>query len=364
MTKPWKRALPGSIALGLVIVTTSLWTFWGAAEMYYEGWGLPFPQPLAYLIPGALCLLLTVVVVTWPRVGGWLLIVVGGLFTAWWWTMQARRAGGLRLGAALSMFPVSAMLVLTGVLFLVEGRLRRQLAAEGRAPPARWADKKRPIARNLRYVLGLGLPLLVLLVVSVVQLPGILLRVDDGDRGARLIEGNGVTLIWAPAGPGWNWRQPEGWNPSWDRLAWYGLPPVGLEDKPGVPATGPSGHATQAEMEATGLCRYLAEDGLTLMDEPQDIWRMPTTDEMVRSLVKRGENAGCTWNGDKGRATCRVWPDKETPLWSSEQSAIYYWTGDEYDADRAWYVSYNGWARYQSKSWGNPRHGHRCVREP
>jgi hypothetical protein len=352
-----RRAVPGYVALGLVIVTTSLWAFWGAAEMYYEGWGLPFPQPLAYLIPAAICLLLTAVVVAWPRAGGWLLIVSGGLFTAWWWTMQARRMGGLRLGAALSMFPVSGMIVFTGVLFLFEKRHRKQLQSEGWAPPRRW------MVRNLRYVLGLGLPLLVLVVVSAVQLPAVLLRVDDGDRGARLVEGNGVTLVWAPAGPGWNGQQQTeisgGWNLSWDRLAWYGLPPVGLEDKPGTAGR----HATQAEMDRTGLCRYLAEDGVTLLDELQGIWRMPTTDEMVRSLVKRGEDAGCTWNGERGRASCRVWPDKETPLWSSRQSAIYYWTGDEVDTGQAWYVSYNGWVRYQSKSWGNPRHGYRCVRE-
>jgi hypothetical protein len=349
-----RRALPGYIALGLVVITTSLWTFWGAAEMYYEGWGLPFPQPLAYLIPAAVCLLLTLIVVTWPRVGGWLLIVAGGLFTAWWWTMQARRAGGLRLGAALSMFPVSGMIVLTGVLFLFEGRYRKQLEGETWTPPRRW------VVRNLRYVLGLGLPLLVLAAISAVQLPAILARVDDGDRSARLIEGDGVALIWAPAGPGWNWQQAEGWNPSWDMIAWYGRPPLGLGDK----SSAEGGHATQADMGATGLCRYLAEDGLTLMDQPQDVWRMPTTDEVVRSLVRRGENAGCSWSGEQGRATCRVQPDKETPLWSSGQSAIYYWTADEVDAERAWYVSYNGWVRHQSKDWGNPRHGHRCVREP
>lgn len=351
--------MPGSIALGLVIVTTSLWTFWGAAEMYYEGWGLPFPQPLAYLIPAAVCLLLTAIVVTWPRAGGWLLIVAGGLFTAWWWVLQARRAGGLRLMALLSMFPVSGMIVVTGALFLFEGRRRRQGRGEIETVPRRW------IVRHLRYVLGLGIPLLVLLVVSAVRLPVILLRVDDGDRGARLIEGNGVTLIWAPAGPGWNGPWQAGGsigdpNPSWDALAWYGRPPVGLGNKEGTEGR----HAMQADMEATGLCRYLAEDGITLMDERQNVWRMPTADEVARSLVRRGENAGCTWDGDRGQATCRVQPDKETPLWAPEGSAIYYWTADTYDADRAWYVSYNGWVRYQSKSWGNPRHGHRCVREP
>ena len=358
-TKPvkrprWGRALPGYTALGLVIVTTSLWTAWGTGEMYYEGWGLPFPQPFAYLIPAAICLLFTLLVITWPRIGGWLLIVAGGLFTAWWWTMQARRAGRLNLGAMLVMFPVSGMIVVTGVLFLFEARHRRLRRAEAKRPFLRW------IARSLHYVLGLGIPLLVFFVYSAFQLPAVLDRVDDGDRGARLIEGNGVTLVWAPAGPGWNWKQPGGWNPSWDDIALYGLPPVGLDEKPDYEDR----HATMADMQATGLCRYLAEDGMTLMDEPQDIWRMPSTDEMVRSLVKRGENAGCAWDGEEGRVTCRVWPDKETPLWSSEQSAIYYWTGDEFDAEQAWYVSYNGWARSQPKGWGNPRHGHRCVREP
>jgi len=36
----------------------------------------------------------------------------------------------------------------------------------------------------------------------------------------------------------------------------------------------------------------------------------------------------------------------------------HYWSADEYDEQEAYYVS------YQPKSWGNPRHGYRCVREP
>jgi len=32
---------PGYIALVLITITNSLWTFWGIAEMYYEGWGNP-----------------------------------------------------------------------------------------------------------------------------------------------------------------------------------------------------------------------------------------------------------------------------------------------------------------------------------
>jgi hypothetical protein len=123
-------------------------------------------------------------------------------------------------------------------------------------------------------------------------------------------------------------------------------------------------------MEATGLCRYLSEDGATLMWERQNIWRMPTTDEIVRSLVHRGANAGCTWNGEEGSADCEVRPNKDTPLWAGDMEPVYYWSADEYDEEHAWYVPYTGGGRYggviswQPKRWGNPRHAYRCVREP
>ncbi len=354
MVRPeFKRGLPGIIATGLVILTTTMWTFWGVAEMYYEGWWGPWSVRLAYLIPGAACLVLTLVVLTWPRFGGWSLIVVGGVFTTWWWTMTVRRAG-LTLGGLLSMFPVSGMLVATGVLFLTEARHRQRLRATGRTPPEKW------LRRNLRYVLAIGVPLLVAIATSIYHLPILLTRQDDGDRGARLIEGNGVTLVWAPEGPGWNWKQRWGGYPSWNHIAFYGVGPVGPGEKPGYEGR----DATADDMQTTGLCRYLSEDGLTLRPEPQNIWRMPTTGEIVRSLVRHGENTGCTWSGETGRAACETSPDKETPLWAANWSPIYYWSADEYDERGAYYVSYNGAVSHQPKTWGNPRHGYRCVREP
>ena len=39
---------------------------------------------------------------------------------------------------------------------------------------------------------------------------------------------------------------------------------------------------TEEDMRTTGLCRYLSADGRALMDEPQNVWRLPTTDEYVR----------------------------------------------------------------------------------
>ncbi len=356
-----KRRLPGYIATGLVILTTSLWTLWGTAEMYYEGWGLPFPSPLAYLIPAVTCLALTLTALTWPRLGGWLILLIGGAFTAWWWGLAVTR-GQFSLGRVLSTFPASGLLFLTGVLFLLEGRHRRQRLAEGWAPPRRGdAMEWRPyLRRNLRYVLAVGFPLLVALGVSAYYAPLVLTRVDDGDRGARLIEGHGVALVWAPKGPGWNWKQPWGGYPSWDMLALYGVPPVGFGEKPGYEAR----HASANDMATTGLCRYLSEDGSTLMAERQDIWRMPTAEEIVRSLVRGGENAGCTWDGESEKALCERSPNKETPLWAPDEAPIYYWSADEYDEGEAYYISYNGRVSWQPKDWGNPRHGYRCVREP
>jgi hypothetical protein len=372
----FKRRLPGYLATGLMILTTSLWTFWGVGEMYFEGWGLPFPTPLRYLILGAACLALTLLALTWPRLGGWLLILIGAAFTAWWWRLAAAR-GWLNWRWILGTFPVSSLVIFTGLLFLLEGRHRRHRRAEGARPEPAEGTSPEPVEgtgpesvegwlrRNLPYVLAVGFPLLTAIAVSIQFLPLILTRVDDGDRSARLIEGHGVTLVWAPQGPGWNWRQPSGGYPSWDHLALYGLPPAGVGHKPDQDR-----HATVKDMQTTGLCRYLSQDGTTLMAKPQDIWRMPTTDEIVRSLVRGGQNAGCTWDGESGTADCIRQPNKDTPLWAPDQEPIYYWSADQYDQQSAWYVPFTGGGRYggaishQPKNWGNPRHGYRCVREP
>jgi hypothetical protein len=157
-----------------------------------------------------------------------------------------------------------------------------------------------------------------------------------------------------------------GANLSWNEIATYGVPPIGFGDKLIL-----QGHnATETDMQATGLCRYLNADGTTLMPDPQDIWRMPTTDELVRSLVRRGKHAGCAWDGTSSSAECPVQPNKDSPLWASDASPIYYYSSEEYDTVSAWYVPYTGGGLFggviggQSKHGGNSRHGYRCVREP
>ena len=358
------RRLPGYIGLGLLSLLTTLWTFWGVGEMYYEGWWGGWHNRLPYLVPGTVLLIFAAVTITWPRMGGWALIILGGTVFVWWWNKVEFAWDGL-----LVAFMLGGLAALTGVLFLFEARHQQHLRVEGWTPAARW------FRRNLRYVAALTGPLLTAISTTLLFAPLLLTRLDDGDRGARLIEGHGVALVWAPAGPGWSegigpsqaaGRLLPGANLSWNDIAFYGVPPVGFGEKPGYEDV----NGTAADMETTGLCRYLSEDGTTLMPEPEEIWRMPTTDEIVRSLVRGGENAGCTWDGASTNANCIRQPNKETPLWAPDASPIYYWSADEYDEESAWYVPYTGGGLYggainhQPKDWGNPRHGFRCVRAP
>ncbi|MBD3258595.1 hypothetical protein GF377_09200 [candidate division GN15 bacterium] len=353
-TASHRAAIPGWIAVGLITVTTALWIFWGTAEMFYEGWGQPFPAPLAYLIPGVACLILALAAVRFPAIGGCLLIVIGAAFTAWWISVQFSR--GADWTALISMFPVSGMIVFTGVLFLVDSRYRRRLRESGLPRPAQWWR------RNLRYLITAGVPLLTMAITAAANLPTVLGRDDDGYRGQRVIEGNGVTLVWAPEGPGWNWKQDFGGYPSWNSLALYGAEPVGLDWRDKLDSD--SAHATTDDMRETCLCAYLSDDGTQLLDTAQHIWRMPTTLEVVRSLVRDGEHVSADWDGETRSASFDVMPDKETPLWDPTAPPVYYWTADELSYTEAYYVSYNGLGvTAQNKRWGNPRHGYRCVRE-
>jgi len=343
--------LPGWIASVLMILVTLLWTFWGAAEMYHEGWWGAWHNRLPYLVPILATLAPTLLAFRWPLVGGMLIVLIG-VFVL------------LFFGGDVAL--IGLVIALVGAAFVVDGILKRRGVIEGTMGPAGPAPWWR---RHWRSLLAVGGVLIIFTGVSVAMLPIVLTRVDDGDRSARLIEGNGVSLIWAPEGPGWNWRQPWGGYPSWQSIALYGVPPVGPGDKPGYGRQGEGYEsivfATEEDMARTNLCRYLNAEGTALLEEPQDIWRMPTTDEVVRSLVRHGANAGCEWPGAfRQQADCEVRPDKESPLWSTDHPAVYYWTADAQTEDDGVFVAYNGMVNATYKLGGNPRHSYRCVKEP
>jgi hypothetical protein len=151
--------------------------------------------------------------------------------------------------------------------------------------------------------------------------------VDDGNLGARLVEGNGVTLVWAPDGPGWSRTGTD----------WY---------------------------QAQQTCQHLDDEGLALAPEPQDIWRLPTVDEAVRSMARHGQNSGGQWDATTEQATYTVRPDKESPLWNTHSQVIYWWTATGVDDNHAYMIVYDGrvWAR--DKDLRQDYLGYRCVRPP
>ena len=349
-----KQQLPGWTATILLTIISSFWVMWSFGELYYEAWGLPFHIAIRYLVPAVVCFALTVICLVWPRIGGSILIVVGVWFGIWWLQLQISRGQTDPIGLALT-FVLSGGLALIGGMYWFDWKVRRNTESVARTHD-NW------FRRNLRWLIATGIPIGVAVGATIGNAPILLTRQDDGIRTERLIEGNGVRLVWAPEGPGWAKGGEEvGSNLAWNQIALYGMTPVGTDLK----AKDAYRQASQAEMDTFCLCRYLSADGQTLMDFPQNVWRMPTTQEVVRSLVHHGRAAGCTWDGTSSFAVCDELPDKESPLWATDYWPIYLWTADEHDTAQAYFVGYNGRAvSYQNKWWGNPRHGFRCVREP
>jgi hypothetical protein len=184
----------------------------------------------------------------------------------------------------------------------------------------------RPQPQRAALWLVLVLPLLTAVVCGAGPAWRVAHRVDDGNYGARRIAGNGIELTWAPEGPGW---PDSGAN-------WF---------------------------EAARACRDLDQDGLTAAAAPQDIWRLPTANESVRSLVRDGRNAGGLLDPHaQMKARYQIQPDKETPLWNPHSMVIYWWTSTEVNDKRALEVSYNGWVNERPKTAREGYLAYRCVR--
>lgn len=187
---------------------------------------------------------------------------------------------------------------------------------------------RRAGTKKWAYQLLILVPLLTILAISIPQGIKLTQRLDDLNFGARLVEGNGVELVWAPRGPGWPDK-----GTSWE--------------------------------DAQRICTYLSEDGTQIMPEPQNIWRLPTVDEAVRSMMLHGENAGGFWDPLEEKAVYERTPDKESPLWDVHSKVIYYWTADTslQDKNRAYIIVYHGGVFERFKTESQPYLSFRAVRE-
>jgi hypothetical protein len=116
--------------------------------------------------------------------------------------------------------------------------------------------------------------------------------------------------------------------------------------------------------EARQACQHLGQDGHTLASVPQEVWRLPTVDEAVRSMARHGQNSGGVWDAVAAKATYETTPDKESPLWDPHSQVIYWWTATEVDEERANIIVYDGEVWSRAKSFGPAYLGFRCVRQP
>jgi hypothetical protein len=325
-THRW-RGVPGHLAWALATVVGTIAAVTAVYSYFYEGWGQGAAAAAVYLAPALLAVGLSAAAVRWPRAGG-VVCLVGGVVAGGWWLGKQAATNGLSAIVIQTAVAFFGPLLLMGGLFLLDARHRRLQAAEGVRPPTGWWS------RHYRVALVVGVPILAVVIGPARQLPELLARHDDGLRGARTIVGNGVTLTWAPEGPGWNRRQADGAYLSWEAIVRSG-------------GTG------------AGLCGHLSDDGTALLPMPPRTWRLPTADEVVRSLTQGGANAGCTWDGRPGHARCARPPDKETPLWAPDQPAIYYVTADEAGEQHVLGVNYTGGITPHRRTSGV---GYRCVR--
>jgi hypothetical protein len=295
-----KRKIVGWIAVGLSIAITCFWAFWGIIENFHEGW---FHESL-----------LSNVGLMFLQYLSPMLIFMGVTLLS---VISPRVGGGLHLILALLAVWFFQAFTNPGIFLLIVPLIGIGVLY--------WFGRPRP--RKIAVSLIIGLPILTLAISGIGPALRVSRRFNDGNLEARLVHGNGLNLIWAPDGPGWP-RTGEDW---------YG---------------------------AQQVCQHLTEDGLTPALMPQQIWRLPTVDEAVRSMARHGQNSGGVWDSEISRATYKTPPDKESPLWNVHSQVIYWWTVTEVDDERAYIIVYDGKVWPRAKQIRPAYLGFRCVKQP
>jgi len=101
---------------------------------------------------------------------------------------------------------------------------------------------------------------------------------------------------------------------------------------------------------------------MSLSDSVQNILRLPTINEAVRSLTRSGTNCGGAWDSTSGLATYATTPDKGSPLWDPHSPIIYWWTSTAKDSVMICRVTYNGGVQALSMTTGTGDMAFRAVK--
>ncbi len=293
-----KRQIAGWIAVMLSTAVTCFWAFWGIIENFHEGWYYPS--------------WLSNVGLMFVQYLSPMLIFMGVTLIS----IFLPRFGG-SLHVILALFAVwffdafsNAATFLIIIPLIGLGALY-------------WYGRPQP--RKIAATLTVALPILTLIISGLEPAIRVSQRLDDGNLQARSVPGNNVNLIWAPDGPGWP-REGGNW------------------------------------VDAQQVCQHLSEEGLSFDPEPQNIWRLPTVEEAVRSMSRNGQNSGGIWDAENAQATYETTPDKESPLWNVHSQVIYWWTASEVDAEHAYIIVYDGKVWSRAKDFGPAYLGFRCVK--
>jgi len=295
-----RRQVAGWIAVGISTAITCFWAFWGVIENFHEGWYYES--------------WLSNVGLMFAQYLSPMLIFMGVTLISIYWP----RVGGA-LHAIIALLAAWFFQAFSNAATFL---LILPLIGLG---ALYWFGRPQP--RKIAVSLAVGLPILTLILSGIEPVLRVSQRIDDGYLQARKVSGNGVELTWAPDGPGW-------------------------------PREGADWYAAQQ------TCQYLSEDGLTPASEPQNIWRLPTVDEAVRSMARRGHNGAGVWDPETAEASYKTTPDKESPLWNIHSQVIYWWTATEVDEEHSYIIVYYG------KVWSRAKHlsmaymGFRCVKNP
>ena len=122
-----------------------------------------------YMIVMILFIAMSLITLKWQKAGGIIHIVLG-IFLCWFF-------GGLKASVLFIMIPFIAL----GIAYYTSILPNKRTAS----------------------ILLLGIPLLIVLSFGIYHYIRVSSRVNDNNFETRIIKGNGIELLWAPAGPGW-----------------------------------------------------------------------------------------------------------------------------------------------------------------